>query len=468
MRHQPSLALRLTLLFGAAAAIIFPLFGWVIDQSIDRHFEAGDIAELKVIAHTVEEGLAGTRSAADFTALEERFDDILVGHHGAAMFILDANRQPIYTSPGSDLPTRLGISVSGTPTNGDTVNRWSDGQRNYRVLIRHVRGVGPLTGRPYTLGIAVQIDYHLEFLAHFHRTLWLVIAASIVIMTLMGWIAVQQGHAPLRRIVTRIRRISASELNTRLEPDSVPGELTDLALSFNAMLQRVDKAFRRLSDFNADIAHELRTPITNLMTQTQVALSRTRSVDAYREILYSNMEEYERMAQMVGDMLFLAQAERSPENKQLTELDLAGEIRALFDYYESWAEEHGVTLALRGAATTTGDHSMLQRALGNLLSNAVRHTAAGETVRVEIDGTPDGVRIAIENPGPDIPPEHLPKLFDRFYRIDPSRTRNGSGAGLGLAIAKSIVEAHGGTIGVISMAGRTRFTIVLPDRSTPV
>jgi two-component system heavy metal sensor histidine kinase CusS len=284
----------------------------------------------------------------------------------------------------------------------------------------------------------------------------------------MGWIAVQQGHAPLRRIVARIHRISANELNTRLEPDSVPGELADLARSFNAMLQRVDKAFRRLSDFNADIAHELRTPIANLMTQTQVALSRARSVDAYREILYSNMEEYERMAQMVGDMLFLAQAERCPANQQLTELDLAAEIRALFDYYEGWAEEHGVTLALSGAATSTGDRPMLQRALGNLLSNAIRHTVAGETVRVGLERTPGGVRIAIENPGPDIPPEHLPKLFDRFYRVDPARTRNGSGAGLGLAIAKSIVDSHGGTIDVVSAAGRTRFTITLPVRSTPV
>jgi two-component system heavy metal sensor histidine kinase CusS len=348
------------------------------------------------------------------------------------------------------------------------VRRWSDGSRNYRVLIHHTSDVGPSGGRPYTLGIAVQIDYHLEFLAHFHRTLWLVIAASIVIMTLMGWIAVQQGHAPLRRIVARIHRISANELNTRLEPDSVPGELADLARSFNAMLQRVDKAFRRLSDFNADIAHELRTPIANLMTQTQVALSRARSVDAYREILYSNMEEYERMAQMVGDMLFLAQAERCPANQQLTELDLAAEIRALFDYYEGWAEEHGVTLALSGAATSTGDRPMLQRALGNLLSNAIRHTVAGETVRVGLERTPGGVRIAIENPGPDIPPEHLPKLFDRFYRVDPARTRNGSGAGLGLAIAKSIVDSHGGTIDVVSAAGRTRFTITLPVRSTPV
>jgi two-component system heavy metal sensor histidine kinase CusS len=199
------------------------------------------------------------------------------------------------------------------------------------------------------------------------------------------------------------------------------------------------------------------------MTQTQVALSRARTIDEYREILYSNMEEYERMAQMVGDMLFLAQADNGASEKETTDLDLAVEVRALFDYYEGWAEERGVSLALEGAAKTTGDRLMLQRALGNLLSNAIRHTPAGGTVRVRLGTSDDGgVEIMVENPGTVISPEHLPKLFDRFYRVDPSRQRNGEGAGLGLAIVKSIIDAHGGKIDITSAAGRTTFQIVLP------
>jgi len=315
------------------------------------------------------------------------------------------------------------------------------------------------------MAVAVQIDYHLRFLQHFRRTLWLMIGASIGIMSLVGWIAVRQGHAPLRDIVARIRRISANELNTRLSPESFPAELTDLAVAFNGMLQRVDEAFRRLSDFNADIAHELRTPITNLMTQTQVALSRARTIDRYREILYSNMEEYECMAQMVNDMLFLAQSDNRPLKNNLREIDLAKEMRVLFDYYDGWAEERGVTLSSKGTATVLADRLMLQRALGNLLSNAIRHTPAGETVRVELHASDESaVDIDIDNPGTEIPPEHLPKLFDRFYRIDPSRHREGGGSGLGLAIVKSIVEAHGGNVSVVSTVGRTRFQITLPRR----
>ncbi len=437
------------------------VFGWVIGNAMEKHFEAGDVAELNVIAGAVEEGLNSVPPGADLDTLQQRFADILVGHHRASLYITADGGQPVYASPGADL-SALTQSV-GPAVRGGSVHRWTDAQHSYRVLIRHTGENRLNPQRRYTLTIAVQTDYHLRFLGHFLKTLWLMIAGSIAIMTLMGWIAVRRGHAPLRDIVRKIRRISASELNTRLAPASVPRELVDLAVSFNEMLQRVDEAFHRLSDFNADIAHELRTPITNLMTQTQVGVSRARTVEQYREILYSNMEEYERMAQMVSDMLFLAQTDSSPHKRDDAELDLAKEVRALFDYYEGWADERGVSLALQGSARVNADRPMLQRALGNLLSNAIRHTAAGETVRVLLDVAPDGsVDIRVENPGVAIAPQHLPKLFDRFYRVDPSRQREGSGAGLGLAIVKSIVEAHGGTIGVVSSAEGTRFQIRLP------
>ncbi|VAW83478.1 Heavy metal sensor histidine kinase [hydrothermal vent metagenome] len=229
------------------------------------------------------------------------------------------------------------------------------------------------------------------------------------------------------------------------------------------MLERMEEAFLRLSNFSADIAHDLRTPVTNMMTQTQVALSQTRTVEEYQEILYSNIEEYEHMAQMINDMLFLAKADNDPGNLNITEVDLAREVNALFEFYEAWAEERGVTLKLEGTATASGDQLMLRRALGNLLSNAIRHTQAGATVRVKLSSsTKEEVGITVENPGPDIPPEHLPKLFDRFYRVDPSRQE--SGTGLGLAIVKSIVDAQGGRINVTSSGGITRFQVFLSVR----
>lgn len=169
------------------------------------------------------------------------------------------------------------------------------------------------------------------------------------------------------------------------------------------------------------------------------------------------------MAQMVSDMLYLAQTDNAAVEGRATKIDIAAEVQALFDYYEGWAEERGVSLRLQGSCEIAGDRLMLQRALSNLLSNAIRHTPDGGTVTVKLDKTQDdSVHIAVQNPGQGIPPEHLARVFDRFYRVDPSRQRRGEGAGLGLAIVKSIVEAHGGAIDVASIDDMTTFEIALP------
>jgi len=200
------------------------------------------------------------------------------------------------------------------------------------------------------------------------------------------------------------------------------------------------------------------------MTQTQVALSKARSVDEYQEILASNLEEYDRLARMTSDMLFLAKADHGLIVPQRDTVDLASELRQLSEFYEPLAEESGITLSVRGDGTVTGDRLMLRRALSNLLSNALRYTERDRTIVASVTARSDGsVVVGVENPGPEIPPDHLAHLFDRFYRADPSRTRGSSEvAGLGLAITKSIVDAHRGRISVTSTDGTTRFEIVLP------
>jgi two-component system heavy metal sensor histidine kinase CusS len=257
--------------------------------------------------------------------------------------------------------------------------------------------------------------------------------------------------------------ISANRLGERLPPESVPTELADLAISFNDMLERLEGSFRRLSDFSSDLAHELRTPISNLMTETQVAISKARSADQYREVLYSNLEEYERLARMIADMLFLAKADNGLIVPSSEMVDLAAETRELFGFYEAFAEEQGVSLILAGAGSVGGDRLMIRRALSNLLSNAIRHTPRGGTVKVLVGQHSSGdIHLSVDNPGEDIEPEHLPRLFDRFYRIDRSRQKASEGAGLGLAITKSIIEAHRGTIRISSAEGTTRFAIAFP------
>jgi len=280
---------------------------------------------------------------------------------------------------------------------------------------------------------------------------------------LAAWLAVRQGHAPLRRIGAIMHSISSEHLHVRLMPTDVPIELAELVESFNAMLTRIEASFQQLSHFSADIAHELRTPVTNLTTETQVALSQARGIEEYREILYSNLEEFERMSRMIGDMLFLAQSDNALLRLEMVEVDLAAETRGLFDYFEAWAEDRGVSLRLDGATPPVrGDALMLRRALSNLLSNAIRYTPRGQTVTVRLSERNSVAVVNVENPGPPIAAEHLSHLFDRFYRVDPARQRNGDGAGLGLAIVKSIAQAHGGAVQAHSDAVLTCFELTLP------
>jgi len=457
MRHPSSLTLRLTLLFSAVATVVLLAFGWIIERSIEEHFAMQDIKELKVIAQVVEQSLSTLQPNHDLTRIKQRFDDILVGHHRPLLYISDASGKAIYSSPGPDLS--LMPQPSPAQLSQGDIQQWNDSRHNYRVLIQQIAGKN---NGPYTVIIAVAIDFHLHFLKNFHYTLWLMVICGIIIMGLMSWIAVRQGHRPLHRIVEQISQTSANELNTHIDADTVPAELTELALSFNDLLQRMEEAFTRLSNFSADIAHELRTPVTSLMTQTQVSLSQARDADEYQEILYSNMEEYERMAQMIGDMLFLAKADNDLNPLNAEDIDLKSELRNLFDYYEAWAEECHVSLTLEGDAHVQGDRLMLRRALSNLLSNAVRHTPADNSVAVTLSHVESDVLIVVQNPGTPIAAEHLTNIFDRFYRTDPSRQRSGEGAGLGLAIVKSIVEAHSGTIVATSDETGTQFIITLP------
>jgi two-component system heavy metal sensor histidine kinase CusS len=226
------------------------------------------------------------------------------------------------------------------------------------------------------------------------------------------------------------------------------------------MLARLEDSFRRLSDFSSDIAHELRTPVSNLLTQTQVMLSRARTVDEYQDVLASNAEELERMAKMIADMLFLAKADNDLVMPNLETVDLRTEAEGLASFYEAVAEENGVTLTVDGNAAVSGDRLMLRRAIGNLLSNAFGHTPRGGFVRIRIGINEDRMAtIQVENSGETIPPEHLPRLFDRFYRADPSRKRLADGAGLGLAITRSIIQAHGGSVSVRSFKGITAFDL---------
>jgi two-component system heavy metal sensor histidine kinase CusS len=228
------------------------------------------------------------------------------------------------------------------------------------------------------------------------------------------------------------------------------------------MLARLDDAFTRLSAFSADIAHELRTPLSNLLTHTQVTLTRPRAAADYEEALHSNLEDLQWMAQLVNDMLYLAKAEHGLMPAGREALNLAIEADGLLEYFAPLAEEAGVRLSRHGEAEVQGDRGMLRRALSNLLDNALRFTPTQGQVHITLMQTGTQVIIEVANQGEPIPEQARARLFDRFYRADPARSASQSEhAGLGLAITRSIIHAHGGSIDCTSSAGWTRFTVKL-------
>jgi two-component system heavy metal sensor histidine kinase CusS len=458
-----SITFRLTLFFSTASTAVLLVVGTLIGGLVERHFEEQDLTELNGKLELVRHAFAKARSESDLAGVPQNLSDALVGHPALSVAVIGPNHRRLFTSPDAIFAVDLLESepLKDTSKRANLITWEKDGQAYRGFTAKAVTGVAGYP--PATVALAINIEHHRMFMAAFRNNLWLAITAGIVLTALLGWIAARRGLAPVREMADIAKGVSASHLGDRLPQETVPTELIDLAKAFNEMLVRLEDSFQRLSDFSSDLAHELRTPISNLMTQTQVAISKERPANEYREILYSNLEEYERLARMISDMLFLAKADNGLIVPSSEMVDLDTEVRNLFGFYEAFAEEQGVSLTLTGASAVKGDRLMLRRALSNLLSNAIRHTPKGGGVSVLIDQPfPGKTRLTVENSGMTIPSVHLPRLFDRFYRVDLARQKASDGAGLGLAITKSIVEAHKGTILAFSSHGSTRFEITFP------
>ena len=456
---KTSITRRLTLLFVTASSVVLLALGFVVASSVGQHFEQQDVEVLSGKMELARYALQTFKSQDDLARISRVINDSLVGHHGLELIIFGTDNELMFTTPKPHFPFDLmATQAAKSPYRPMT---WELGGQSYRGIAAELP-TGISAHSKVVVAVALDIAHHQAFMRSFLQTLWIFVAGAAVLAGVLGWAAARRGLAPLRAMREQTLVVTAQQLSHRLPVESVPLELAELAQSLNDMLARLEEAFLRLSEFSSDIAHELRTPVSNLMTQTQVALSRARSADEYRGILESNVEEFERMARMISDMLLLAKAENSLVVPTRQTVNLAEEVLALFEYYDAVAEEKGLYLALEGDGEVSADRLMLRRALGNLLSNAVRHSAAHNTVNVHISAGLDTVSIGMDNTGDAIPQEYLERVFDRFFRVDPSRQRASEGTGLGLAITKSIFVAHGGTISVASVGALTTFTIRLP------
>ncbi len=445
MIKRLSLASRLALLFAACTAVVSLLAGVLFNRASEAHFIELDQQQLDSQLVALRSTLQGVDSPASFAQREAQLRAELSHQTDLTLRITHAGQRWFDGAPSVTLPERPGLhSLQNAGT-------------NYRVFNAPLTASQPDSPQ---LSLMLDITHHQHFLQRMQHLIWLTVGLSALATALLGAWAARSGLRPLRRMGEVAAGVSAHSLTQRLPQEQMPVELAELAQAFNAMLGRLDDAFQRLSAFSADIAHELRTPLSNLLTHTQVILTQPRALEDYREALHSNLEELQWMAQLVNDMLYLAKADHGLLMPKREPLALADEVDTLLEFFALLAEDAQVSLVREGSAHTAGDRGMLRRALSNLLDNALRFTPTGGEVRVRIE---EGVRLTVENTGDGIPAALLPRLFDRFYRADPARHEGSSEhAGLGLAITQSIVRAHGGQIFCESGKGWTRFVIELP------
>ena len=459
MTRRFSITLRLTLLFGATSVIVLLALGYLITETVEHHFEGQDFEILVGKIELAQHALSTVTSRAELDALPLHLSNALVGHYGLSMTVVGAHGQTVFATPNAVFPPALLRATGSMPRMSTDIVVWEQDDHAYRSLTA-VIPIAWAAESPVTVAVATDISHHMELLRAFNATLWWVMGFTALLSAVLGWVATRFGLMPLRDIARISREASIDRLDARIQLDSIPIELKETATAFNDMLARLEDSFRRLTDFASDIAHELRTPISNLMTQTHVTLAQARTIEDYREVLFSNAEEFDRLARMVSDMLFLAKADHGLIMPQCEAVDLARELAELIEFYGIAAHERDVILQLEGTGIVMGDRPMLRRAIGNLLSNAIRHSHPAGSVRVAVITTSDGnISVSVENTGAEIAPEQLPRIFDRFYRADPSRHGSSEGAGLGLAITQSIVHAHHGKIQAMSANGITRFTI---------
>jgi len=447
---------RLTLLFTAVAASVVLGLGALFLVETERHFVELDRMALQDKQHLIEEILRNANSADD---ARRRLGEALSYHHDLYAQVQDGQGAVVFQSRGFT-PTMRGDK---TPHAGENkvFGMLRHGDARFHTLV--FRAYPAYSSTPLMVWIAADTDHHTQFLDGLRRSLALYVLAAIALCGLLSWFAARQGLAPLRDMKSRAAKVTGQKLGERMPVQAVPVEMADLAQELNRMLDRLQEDFRHLTDFASDLAHELRTPISNLLTQTQVALATKRDAATYRDILASNAEEFQRLARMVSDMLFLAKTERGVDLPHKERFSARQEAQALLDFYEAVAEEKHIRLQLDGDGTIDGDRLMFRRAVSNLLSNALRHTPDAGDVTISISTIENATSVAVENTGQDIDPRILPRLFDRFYRADPSRAHpDAEGSGLGLAITRAIAQAHGGVVVAASSGGRTRFTLMFP------
>ncbi|GIX54686.1 heavy metal sensor histidine kinase [Sphaerotilus sulfidivorans] len=426
----------------AVSGTVYAVTLWVLQS---RQHE-----ELALKSAVVRHALAETSGSSATEDLQHKLKDFLAGHEDMKLSITVSDGAVLF-----DAPQRA--------TGGDAASTG----RFMQVSWEDTWPVGAGSGVRVVLGLDVSRDEDL-----LRRLGWILLAASLLgagIVSVTGFLLVRRGLLPVQALAAQVDAVALGRPGLRLDGAGQPLELRPLVDRFNALLMRVERAYAQLEGFNADVAHELRTPLTTLIGSSELALQRERPAAELQDVIAENLEDLRRLAIIVNDMLFLSQADRGASARRSPVTSLAAELGEIIEYHEASLHDRGLSAVCDGDATGAFDLSLLRRALSNLLSNATRYATPGSTIKVRIASEGGRIRIWVENEGSPIEQEHLPRLFDRFYRVERSRRQVGaSNHGLGLAIVAAIARMHQGEPFARSADGITAIGLDVPSSSATV
>lgn len=459
-RRPASLTLRSTLAFSLVAMLTVAGAGWYLYESMKTSVLArSDNAVLGRLDHFRK--LLHYDLTLDKLSSSPQIFQNMLGSEDDIFVIAEVGQPPvIQVNPlRATLPPLPEVAQDAVPTASDL----RSGTAPSGIPLRAASVLTTSGGREVKLTAAHIMVKEMAMLGEFRQRIYLAVGMAFLLTALLGFMLLRRGLRPLREMAAHATDISPARLHSRMSSENTPVELQQLSDAYNAMLDRLAEGYQRLTQFSADLAHEIRTPVGSLMGHCQVALRQVRSADEYQALLASNLEELERISRIVESILFLARAEDTQAVVQRQPLQVQDELERVTEYFEGLAEERRIRLSIAGDATLHADPLLLRRALSNLVANAIRYADPHSEVQIDVASTATQCVINVENQGPALDPATLTHLFDRFYRGDASRQHNSDSNGLGLAIVAAIMQLHAGEASVSQpQPGRIRFALSFP------
>ena len=454
-----SIASQLVLLFTLAAALLLSCGLGIFYFMVVRHAFEEDNAVLadKIFAIRAELKQAGPK------ALNDEFKNLRTGEHVTYWIrVIDPQGRTVTETPGMSalLPSSIFPQPQSSSVSEQRPKDYQTGVKLFSVITMRSE-----TGAEFfTIEVAQDRSTDERFRKEFGALLAAVLACGLIASAAIAITVTKRGLRPLAEMTRSFERVGPAHLHERVPPAAWPRELRPLAVAFDDMLDRLENSFTRLSQFSADLAHELRTPIANMLGEAQVTLTRTRSPEEYREVIESSVAECERLSGIVDNLLFLARAESADRQIQCKLFDGRAAVEKIAAYYQTIAEDRHVTIRCTGEGEIYADAVLFARAVSNLVDNALRFTPNSGSISISIAVRGAQSEISVSDTGCGIPAEHLPRVFDRFYRADSSRSSEG--VGLGLALVKSITDLHGGSARVESEVNRgTTVALTFPNKN---